>query len=164
MIVRFFQDYTLHGFLRAMIIFAVVMLPNCLYFALPKYHMTEWQPEIGKIVDFLENGMRIMYFILLFVVTPSHTTRKNSIFLYVAGVALLLYYVCWCIYFAHHMDCTYLTKPFLGIPVPMALFPIIFLVSIGVWMNSYLLAGCGVFFGIAHIANSYSVYLQSIRG
>lgn len=160
MLERLFGGYSLSGFVRAVLIFAVLMLPNILYFVLPKMNETQWQPHTATVFTFFETYLRIAYFAVLFVVTPTHEVRKSPVTLIVAIVGIVLYYVCWAIYFSHQMDAVYLLKPFLGIPVPLAIFPVIFLVFIALWMNSYLLAGCGLLFGIGHIVNSYSVYLQ----
>lgn len=36
-------------------------------------------------------------------------------------------------------------------------------VMIAIWMNSWLLATCGFLFGIGHIVNSYSGYVQILK-
>lgn len=154
MLERLMNSYSIEGLLRTVAIFLGIMLPNLLYFAFPRQE-EQTKVSAGKIFDFLENWARILYFIVLFLDAPIHEGRKGSVTLVIALVSIVLYYICWGIYFVHQRETSYMFRSFLGVPVPLAVFPVFFLVMIAIWMECWLLVACGILFGIGHITNTY---------
>jgi len=69
------------------------------------------------------------------------------------GMGLLLagYYFCWARYFAGGRPAAMLGAPFLGVPVPMAVFPVLFLVLSSYLMGSGWMFAASLIFGAAHI-------------
>ena len=66
-------------------------------------------------------------------------------------LALLVYYACWVRYFTRGRQPELLKAPFLGIPLPMALAPILFLFLSAYLLASWWMLAAALLFGIAHI-------------
>lgn len=67
------------------------------------------------------------------------------------AVALGIYYACWTRYFLRGRDRKLLLKPFLGIPIPMAIAPVLYFLFAAEILRSPLLAAAAVLFAGGHI-------------
>lgn len=76
------------------------------------------------------------------------------------ALCLLVYYGGWVRYFRSGRAFTALFKPWLGIPVPMAVFPALYFLLLGVWLQSWLFIVPACLFAAGHLVNSWSVYGQ----
>jgi hypothetical protein len=128
----------------------LLMLPNAAWMILPKGvpAASAAEPIILTIVE------RISLFAILVVpfFYPLDLNKKFSIpALIVIGLALAVYYLCWMRYFLGGRSPGLLGAPFLGLPLPMAVAPVILLVLSSYLMGSWWMFGASVLFGIAHI-------------
>lgn len=75
-------------------------------------------------------------------------------------LCLLIYYGCWGRYYRSGRAFEVLFKPWLNIPVPMAVFPVLYFLLLAVWLKSSLFAVPACLFAAGHLVNSWSVYRQ----
>lgn len=136
------------------------MLPNIIWFAMKKDTEQNVEAASSVIFTWLENYLRPAYFALLFIVAPTKKVKSGKILLLIGIAAILMYYFCWILYFTHHCRNEYMFRPLAFLPVPMVVFPVIFLVAMALWMNCYSLAAAGTMFGVGHIVNSLSIWNQ----
>ena len=72
---------------------------------------------------------------------------------------LLLYYVVWIRYFTGGRDIALLNRPFLFIPMPLAVFPVLYFLCAALWLHNIPAAILMMIFGAAHL----TVSIQSFR-
>lgn len=154
--------FSLAGFL----VFLLPMLINIVYFALPpvdeiqQKQVNEMQQEKrnateNHILTMIEQGSRIAYAAAVCVLVSKRTISNKSIFLYIAILFLILYYTVWIRYFIGGRKLELLGKSFLGIPMPLAVFPVIYFLFAALWLHNYYAFGFMILFGIAHNVISY---------
>ncbi len=138
-----------------LIIFALPMLPNLLFILLPPKAEQEPAKEGGKLLGILENAGRVAYIVLIiFLVSKKEITLINP-FTVAMLVFLLLYYFLWFQYFAGGRGRALMGKSFLGIPVPMAVFPVLYFILAALWLRNLPALAAAILFGFAHVVNSY---------
>lgn len=128
----------------------LIMLPNIVWMLTPKADAGALPSEpLGLTI--MENLGRFATLILpFFFALDLH--KKFSVPVIVGmGLALIVYYACWIRYFAGGRAAALLGAPFLGIPVPMALAPIVFLILSSYLMSSWWMFGASLLFGVAHM-------------
>lgn len=76
------------------------------------------------------------------------------------ALCLLVYYGCWVRYYSSGRVFEVLFKPWLNIPVPMAVFPALYFLLLAVWLRSWLFAVPACLFTVGHLVNSWNVYRQ----
>ncbi|AIQ20478.1 hypothetical protein H70357_30075 [Paenibacillus sp. FSL H7-0357] len=79
------------------------------------------------------------------------------------GICLIIYYLCWIRFFGGGREFSLLFKPLGPIPIPMALFPMLYFILLAYWLHSYLFVVPALIFSIGHFVNSWSVYTQIRR-
>lgn len=90
---------------------------------------------------------------LLFFVSEKPLEVKSAWF-YIAIAFLVLYYLVWIRYFAGGRDTALLGKAFLFVPMPLAVFPVMYFHCAAIWMHNFPAAIIMVIFGAAHITVS----------
>ncbi|MBN2084807.1 MAG: hypothetical protein JW748_06240 [Anaerolineales bacterium] len=128
----------------------LLMIPNAAWMILPKGDPAT--PVAEPL--FLTMAERICLFAVLVIpfFRPLDLNKKFSTPVLIAiGLALAVYYFCWMRYFLGGRLSGLLGAPFLGLPLPMAVAPVILLVLSSYLMGSWWMFGASVFFGIAHI-------------
>ncbi len=128
----------------------VIMLPNVVWMILPKAEASKQVPE-PLILTILENAGRFGTLILPFFFSLDMHKKLSLPVAIGMGLALAVYYACWIRYFTGGRTTTLLGAPFLGIPIPMAIAPIAFLVLSSYLMSSWWMFGASLLFGVAHI-------------
>jgi hypothetical protein len=83
---------------------------------------------------------------------------RHIVSLAVMALSLLLYYAGWTRYFARGRSYALLFKPLLGIPIPLAISPIVYLLAASVLFGSWYLALATVILGIGHLWISYQEF------
>jgi hypothetical protein len=73
----------------------------------------------------------------------------------VMALALLIYYVGWARYFLRERRYGLLFEPLLGIPIPLAVSPIVYLLAASALLASWYLALATVLLGVGHLSISY---------
>ena len=99
----------------------------------------------------LEGVGRIGVFSVPLFLSLSVSTPADDLALCVAVAALAFYYLVWARYFLQGRTAALLYRQIAGIPVPLAVSPVVFLLACSVLTRSLLLAFVTVAFGSAHI-------------
>lgn len=138
-----------------LIIFILPMLINILYFITPHHSAENVVGGTYKGLESIEQVTRILYAIAIcFLVSNKHIDFKSP-YLYVGIVFLVLYDMVWIRYFTGGMEQSLLAKSFLGIPLPLALFPVLYFICAAMWMKNSVAVVLMIIFGIAHSMISY---------
>jgi len=128
----------------------LIMLPNVAWMLAPKADAGEQVSE-PLWLTIVENVGRLATLILPFFFALDLHKRFSTPVMIGMGLALAVYYACWIRYFAGGRAAALLGAPFLGIPAPMAVAPIAFLILSSYLLSSWWMLGASVLFGVAHI-------------
>lgn len=138
---------------KAMVVIVLAMIPNVIYFILPPTDIPQSFGKRIKIIESIESLSRIDSFILLlFMAKNPNASFKNP---WVVGmlIFLLLYFVLWGRYFFGGGSYSLLGKSFLGIPMPMAIFPVCYFICAALWLDCLPAVIALVVFLIFHISS-----------
>ena len=145
----------------SLLITAAVLLPNLLYIFFPPKNVQAQGKEpivfvlferIGQIAMFLSPMLSEMLF------DPPYRIAMFAIM----GWFLILYYICWLRYMLRGRDFRMLFAPFLKIPIPMAVFPVLYFIAASVFLMSPVLLVSTIIFAVGHLYLSRRSYLQSV--
>jgi hypothetical protein len=128
----------------------LVMLPNILWMILPKEGAAQGKP-VPTWLNILENIGRIGILVVPFFYALDFHQPYLIPVLVGMGLALGIYYACWLNYFTHGRKAELLRAPFMGIPLPLAVAPVVFLLLSSYLMGSWLMLAVSAVFGVAHI-------------
>lgn len=138
------------------IIFLLPMLINIVYFVMPAGENAEATKNekamTGKmrIVEMVEQVTRILYAIAICVLIFDKEIEFTSPWLFLGLAFLMLYYIVWLRYFLNGRDVKYLSKSFCFIPIPLAIFPVLYYICAAFWLHNCIAVGIMIVFGIAH--------------
>ena len=117
---------------------------------LPRIETGE-QKSAPMVLEIVENIARVAVMLIPFCYALDIHKKFAMPVMIGMVLALIVYYACWIRYFAGGRTTALFAAPFWGIPLPMAVLPIVFLSLSSYLMNSWLMFGASVLFGIAHI-------------
>jgi len=87
--------------------------------------------------------------------------KSKIVFLMLVGLLIALYYTGWIRFFMHDRDFRRLFEPLFGIPVPLAISPVLAIAFLGFAQNSWSVVVAAVIMAMGHIPeriqNLYSV-------
>lgn len=139
-----------------LIIFVLPMLINLVYFAmLGGSKSADTVESVNKILEFIEQATRLLYAVTICFLVSNQKVNFKSPYLYIGIVFLILYYIVWIRYFAGGMEQSLLAKNFFFIPMPLAIFPVLYFICGALWMRNYIALILMIIFGIAHNIISY---------
>lgn len=128
----------------------LLMLPNVVWIALPKVGASN-DARVPGWLNIAENLGRLAS-LALPIFYALDMGRPLSIPTAIGmGVTLAFYYICWLRYFTQGRAPELLKAALLGIPLPMAVAPVLFLLLASYLMDSWVMLAVTVWFGIAHI-------------
>lgn len=85
--------------------------------------------------------------------------------MYIAAVFLIFYCLVWICYFTGGRDVSLLGKSFMFVPIPLAVFPVLYYLFGAIWLRNIPAAILMLIFGSAHITISYRSFGKSkVRG
>lgn len=105
-------------------------------------------------MEVVEKVSRIAYLIMMTLLVNQNPVSPRSAWLIVAAVFLILYYIVWIRYFACGREASLLGKPFLFVPIPLAIFPVLYFLCAAIWMGNFPAAIVMLIFGASHITVS----------
>lgn len=147
------------GFLWiGLIVFLLPMLINIVYVILPPKNAPTTQQETNKILEIIEQSTRILYMLAIVFLVCKEKVDFTSIWMFVGLIFLALYYIVWFRYFLGGRDIELLGKAFLFVPMPLAVFPVIYFIFSAIWLNNYIAVLFMIIFGIAHNIISYKSF------
>jgi hypothetical protein len=130
----------------------LVMLPNIAWMLLPKADEGD-ATAVPFILTAVENVSRAVALTLPFFYSIERNRRCSMPVMIGMALALAVYYACWIRYFLGGSSPELLAAPFLGIPLPMAVAPAVFLVLSSYLMGSRMFTASALF-GVAHVWSS----------
>ncbi|MBU3146929.1 hypothetical protein [Clostridium sp. CF012] len=145
---------------KGIIIVALVLLPNILFAIFPPNNILANIEDGGMVINILEHGTQIIYFIVLVSTTKNSKVNYGSILFIGMVICLLVYYILWVRYFINGREYSLLFDTVMHIPLPMAVFPILFLLFAALWFQNISLTILIGLFAVGHIINSYTTYKQ----
>jgi hypothetical protein len=99
----------------------------------------------------IETGLRVVVVVLPCFLHLDFTQPTASRWLMLAAVALALYYGAWVRYFRGQRSPPLLYQSWLGIPVPLAVAPVLYLVAGAGLTRSVVMAVVAGVFGVIHV-------------
>lgn len=141
-----------------LIIFALPMLINIVYFVFPPVNAPSEAEASNKIWEMIEQVTRVLYVAAICILVSNKKIDLKSPWFYFEIVFLVLYYIVWIRYFMGGRDVALLGKSFLFVPMPLAVFPVLYFFFSAIWLHNYIAAIIMVAFGIAHNLVSYASF------
>ena len=142
-----------------LVIFALPMLINIAYVMFPPAGKAEQPAAVTHWVEIVEQISRIAYLFAVTLLVSRETLSFRSVWFSLAAVFLVLYYAVWLRYFMGGREIALLSRSFLFVPLPLAVFPVLYFLCAAIWLHNLPAAIIMVIFGAAHLA----VSLQSFR-
>lgn len=142
-----------------LVIFALPMLINIAYVMFPPAGKAEQTSAVTHWVEIVEQISRIAYLFAVTLLVSRETLSFRSVWFSLAAVFLVLYYAVWFRYFMGGREIALLSRSFLFVPMPLAVFPVLYFLCAAIWLKNLPAAIIMVIFGAAHLA----VSLQSFR-
>lgn len=132
---------------------ALVLLPNALMLIAPPSDVppsAEARSRLDRAMELVERVGQIGCFIAP-VVSGAFVLGAQPVALAVAAAALALYYVCWARYLLRGRRFELLFAPLIGLPLPMAVAPIVCFAATAMLLHSWLLATAVVVLAVGHL-------------
>lgn len=142
--------------LQGIIIFILPMIINIIYAIFPPVNAPKETVQVNKIAEFVEQATRILYMLAICFVISKKEIDYSSFWMFAGIVFLVLYYVVWIRYFMGGRDIVLLSKSFCMIPMPLAVFPVLYFLCAAIWLHNIPAAVFMIIFGVAHNIVSYS--------
>ena len=137
-----------------LVIFALPMLINIAYVMFPPAGKAEQPAAVTHWVEIVEQISRIAYLFAVTLLVSRETLSFRSVWFSLAAVFLVLYYAVWLRYFMGGREIALLSRSFLFVPMPLAVFPVLYFLCAAIWLHNLPAAIIMVIFGAAHIAVS----------
>ena len=142
-----------------LVIFALPMLINIAYVLFPPAGKAEQTVAVTHWVEIVEQISRIAYLFAVTLLVSRETLSFRSVWFFLAAVFLILYYAVWLRYFMGGREIALLSRSYLFVPMPLAVFPVLYFLCAAIWLHNLPAAIIMVIFGAAHL----TVSLQSFR-
>ena len=140
-------------------IFALPMLINIAYVMFPPAGKAEQTAAVTHWIEIVEQISRVAYLFAVTLLVSRDRLSFRSGWLSLAAAFLVLYYAVWFRYFMSGREISLLSRSFLFVPMPLAVFPVLYFLCAAIWLRNLPAAIIVVIFGAAHLA----VSLQSFR-
>lgn len=146
--------------IAGLVIFIIPMLINILYVVWPPANKKEDRKQ--PVWDQIEEISRVLYAVAICFLVSTQPINFKSIFFYGMVVFIVLYYIVWIRFFVGGRDISLLGKSFLFVPMPLAVFPVLYFIFSALLLKNYVALGFIIVFGIAHNVISYrNLYIKS---
>lgn len=139
---------------KGLVLVLLPLLPNLLFFLQPAPAATTNLKDGGLFVNILEHGGRIVFYILMVTLTYKKADKNQAILLTIMAACLIIYFLLWARYFVKGREFSLLFDQVLGIPIPMALFPILFYLLSAIYLGNMPACLALILFAFGHIINS----------
>ena len=135
------------------------MLINLVYAAFPPADEPQPPAPVTRWVEIVEQASRIAYLLAVTFLVSRTPVSVRSTWFFLAVAFLLLYYAVWIRYFVFGRDVALLERMFLFVPMPLAVFPVLYFLCAALWLHNVPAAVLMVIFGATHL----TVSLQSFQ-
>ena len=134
-----------------LVVFALPMLINIAYVMFPPAGKAEQPAAVTHWVEIVEQISRIAYLLAVTLIVSRDKLSFRSGWLYLAAAFLFLYYAVWLRYFMSGREISLLSRSFLFVPMPLAVFPVLYFLCAAIWLHNLPAAIIMVIFGAAHL-------------
>ena len=142
-----------------LVVFALPMLINIAYAVFPPVGKAEQGVVVPHWIEIVEQISRIAYLAAITLLVSREPIQFRSVWLWLAALFLILYYAVWIRYFVGGREIALLNRAFLFVPMPLAVFPVLYLLCAAVWLHNLPAVILMTIFGAAHL----TVSIQSFR-
>ena len=142
-----------------LLVFALPMLINIAYAVFPPNGEAEKTAASPRWIEAVEQIGRVTYLLAIALLVSREPIRFRNVWFWLAALFLILYYAVWIRYFAGGRKINLLNRAFLFVPMPLALFPVLYFLCAAVWLHNLPAAVLMIIFGAAHL----TVSVQSFR-
>ena len=142
-----------------LVVFALPMLINIAYVLFPPAGKPEQPAATPHWLELVEQVSRIAYLFAITLLVSREPLRLRSAWLSLAALFLILYDTVWLRYFMGGREIALLNRPFLFVPMPLAVFPVLYFLCAAIWLHNLPAAIIMLIFGAAHL----TVSIQSFR-
>lgn len=142
-----------------LVIFALPMLINIAYVMFPPAGKAEQRAAVTHWIEIVEQISRIAYLFAVTLLVSRENLSFRSVWFSLAAVFLALYYAVWLRYFMGGREIALLSRSFFLVPMPLAVFPVLYFLCAAIWLHNLPAAIIMVIFGAVHL----TVSLQSFR-
>ena len=142
-----------------LVLFVLPMLINIAYVMFPPAEEAKADGAVPRWVEGIEQVSRAAYLFAVTFLVSREPIEPRSVWLFLAALFLLLYYVVWIRYFAGGREIALLRRAFLFVPMPLAVFPVLYYLCAAIWLHNLPAAIIMMIFGAAHL----TVSIQSFR-
>lgn len=155
------QGLAMHLYPVSLLITAAVLLPNILFLALPPLNVSKYGKSADSLLfTILERIGQVGSFILPLFFPLSFSGALVTIAWIVMGLALAFYIAGWVRFFLQGRDYALLFMPMLGVPIPMAISPVLYFMLASVVLGSVYQAVAAVVLGVGHITITAREYIR----
>ena len=141
-----------------LIVFSLPMVVNIFYVLFPPVGEATSDKKLPRWLEIIEQVTRILYLLLLTLVVSDKPVDFASAWLWVGVVFLVLYHIVWARYFIGGRNVELLCKPFLFVPMPLALFPVAYYLCCALWLGNWYAFAAMCVCGAAHITVSFKSF------
>lgn len=141
-----------------LVVFALPMLINLVYAAFPPAGEPQPPAPVTRWVEIVEQASRIAYLLAVTFLVSRTPVSVRSTWFFLAVAFLLLYYAVWIRYFVFGRDVALLERMFLFVPMPLAVFPVLYFLCAALWLHNVPAAVLMVIFGAAHLTVSFQSF------
>lgn len=145
--------------LIGLVVFALPMFINVAYVLFPPVGEVSSSVETTQWIEIVEKVSRIGYLVAITFLISKVAINWQSPWLYLAVVFLLLYHIVWIRYFINGRNAVLLGTPFLFVPIPLAIFPVLYFLCAAIWLHNFPATVLMLIFGAAHL----TISLQSFH-
>lgn len=151
------MGFSLTGFLIAV----VLVFPNTLAALFPPQKMPKGlRRHESNLITALEKTGQAGCLLALIIAKSGFDHMTVNVWSVLMGICIAIYYGLWIRYVLTGYRFASLFQPWAGIPVPMAVFPVLALGFASVIGQSVFLAAATVLLAAGHIVNSWRTYRQ----
>ncbi len=137
-----------------LVVFALPMLINIAYAVFPPVGKTEQGAAVSHWIEIVEQISRIAYLAAITLLVSREPIQFRSVWLWLAALLLISYYAVWIRYFAGGREIALLNRAFLFVPMPLAVFPVLYFLCAAVWLHNLPAVILMTIFGAAHLTVS----------
>ena len=137
-----------------LVVFALPMLINIAYAVFPPVGKAEQGTAVSHWIEIVEQISRIAYLAAITLLVSREPIQFQSVWLWLAALFLISYYAVWIRYFAGGREIALLNRAFLFVPMPLAVFPVLYFLCAAVWLHNLPAVILMTIFGAAHLTVS----------
>lgn len=148
-------DMRLKFSLLGFIIFMIPMVINIIYVLFPPANTAQDIQPVNKWLEGIEQSTRVLYAVAMCILVSNKEVEYLDVWFYLGAVFLVLYYIAWIRYFIGGRKIELLGKNFFFVPMPLAIFPVLYYIFAAIWVHNWIAVVLMIIFGIAHNIISY---------